>query len=85
MTNEVAYKHRQKSLKWKEDAVFVRLVFGSNDFLQLLPQNKRVIYMTVGGASDEEIDEITRALVYPLRSAGEAPVQNSKESVPDIS
>ena len=41
--------------------------------------------MTVGGASDEEIEEITRALVYPLRSTGKAPVQNSKESVPDIS
>ena len=46
--------------------VLVWLVFGSNDFLQLLPLNEGVVYMAVGGASDEEIQEVARSLVYSL-------------------
>ena len=48
-------------------------------------EDEGVIDMSVGGAGNEEIEEVAGALVDPLRSTGETPVQDRKESVPDVS
>ena len=40
--------------------------------------------MSVGGTGNEEVEEIVGALINPLRSAGETPVENRKKNILDV-
>jgi hypothetical protein len=82
MSYEVPHDQREKAWEWQKNTILVRLPFVFHDFLQLLPQDERVVDMSVGGTGNEEVEEVASALVDSPRSAGETPVQDREESVP---
>ena len=74
MSYEVPHDQREEAWEWQENTILVRLPFVFLDFLQLFPQDERVVDMSNGDTGNEEVEEVSSALVDSPRPAGETPI-----------